>query len=295
MRKTRIFLGIILVIIGMWLIIPEDQYIQLKNEALQQAPIPSLVKDAIVSSEDNRFYYHIGVDPIAILRAFKHNVTTDGDMHGGSTITQQLVKNQMLSPERTMKRKIIEFIYSVKADFLLTKDEIITFYGNSVYFGEGAYGVEAAARAYFNKSAEDLSLSEVSLIVGILPAPSIYTPSENYNYAKTRQHYVLNRMVYRGFITEEDAIEAYNAPLHFAIPVANNSNQSIPVWVKANDVESSILSNNRQSRLYEYKNADSLISEAAFFYLLALSHRIFIIASGCSRNPLNNWYCSVSL
>ena len=170
--------------------------------------VPSNLQNAFVAVEDARFYQHMGVDPRGILRAAWSNVTGGGVAEGGSTITQQLAKNALLSQERTMKRKIQEAFLALQIERQYTKHEILEMYVNHIYFGQGAYGVQTAAKVYFNKNAEDLSLAECAMLAGIPKSPNYYSPLNNLKAAKERQRTVLEQMVKYGYI---DAATAHSA------------------------------------------------------------------------------------
>lgn len=175
--------------------------------------IPLHVRKAFLAAEDARFYEHPGVDIWSIVRAAMVNVRAGAIVQGGSTITQQVVKALLLSPERTLERKIREAVLAYKIDRFLSKDEIFNIYLNHVYFGAGAYGVEAAARTYFEKHVQDLSIAEAAMLAGLPKAPSRFNPFENLESAKRRQRYVLKRMAEEHFISEQDAEKALQEPL----------------------------------------------------------------------------------
>jgi penicillin-binding protein 1A len=177
---------------------------------------PALV-DAVLATEDRRFYGHFGVDPLGIARAVLANLQAGQVVQGGSTITQQLAKNLFLSGERSLDRKIRELILAVWLETRLTKDEILTLYLNRVYLGAGAYGVEAAAQRYFGKPAAELDLAESALLAGLLKAPSRLAPTSDLEAARDRAAVVLAAMVEAGVLTEEKAAAADRAP---ATPVA---------------------------------------------------------------------------
>ncbi|GAB6157720.1 PBP1A family penicillin-binding protein [Desulfotomaculum varum] len=165
--------------------------------------IAPAMQQAIVAIEDERFYQHRGIDFKGLLRAAYQNLRSGGIVQGGSTITQQLAKNLYLGPERTVGRKVKELFYTIQLERTYTKKEILNMYLNRIYFGQGAYGVEAAARIYFNKSAKDLTLGESAMLAGLPKAPSYYAPTTNPEGARERQKIVLNRMQQLGMITEE--------------------------------------------------------------------------------------------
>ena len=177
---------------------------------------PQLI-DAVIATEDRRFYSHFGLDPLGLARAVVANLRAGGVVQGGSTITQQLAKNLFLTHERSLDRKIREMILAIWLETRLTKDEILTLYLNRVYLGAGAYGVEAAAQRYFGKPARDLSLAESALIAGLLKAPSRLAPTADLEAARARAAVVLGAMVDAGRIDAATAAAADRAP---ATPVA---------------------------------------------------------------------------
>jgi penicillin-binding protein 1A len=168
-----------------------------------------LLPKAFVAAEDGRFFEHPGLDSYSVLRALFNNLREGRKSQGGSTITQQVAKGLLLTPEKTYLRKFKEAILAYRIDTLLSKDEIIYIYLNQIYLGDGAYGVEAAAQKYFNKRASQLSLAEVAILAGLPQAPSRYSPLQHWDRARVRQRYVLNRMAADGYISEEQARQAY--------------------------------------------------------------------------------------
>jgi len=170
--------------------------------------IPKTVQLAFLAAEDATFYSHFGLDPIGIIRAAFANVRARKTSQGGSTITQQVVKQLLLTPERSYERKIREAVLSLRLETELTKSQILSLYLNQIYLGSGAYGVQAAAREYFNKDVGELSLAQAALLAGLPQAPSRYSPTRNLPQAKARQRYVLRRMIEENFITPEEAAEA---------------------------------------------------------------------------------------
>ena len=179
-----------------------------KEAPIEAAKLPAYVPGAFVSIEDRRFYTHMGVDPKAILRAVGANAKAGGVSEGGSTITQQLAKNAFLSNKRTFRRKIQELVIAVYLDARLSKNEILSRYLSSVYFGDGAFGLRAAARHYFDKTPETLSIGEAAMLAGLVKAPSRWAPTENFEGAKTRMKTVLGAMVETGVITQAQARQA---------------------------------------------------------------------------------------
>ncbi|MEW5921039.1 MAG: PBP1A family penicillin-binding protein [Bacillota bacterium] len=170
--------------------------------------IPLHVRQAFIAVEDERFYSHIGIDPIAIARSFLTNMKSrQWTEEGGSTITQQLIKNAYLTREKTLDRKLREAWLSILLERKFSKDEILEMYLNTIYFAHGAYGIEAAANLYFDKSADKLSVAEGALLAGIPRLPNYYSPYVNYENARQRQEMILQKMADLKFITDEQMIE----------------------------------------------------------------------------------------
>lgn len=165
--------------------------------------IPKELQDAFVAAEDKNFWRHSGVDKEAILRAIKKNLVSGSLKEGASTITQQVAKTFLLTPERKFTRKIKEAILSTRIEQSLSKDQILYLYLNQIYLGSSAYGVEAAAQIYFDKHAKNLSIAECALLAGLAKAPTTHSPKRNLKKALERRHYVLKRMLEDGLITEE--------------------------------------------------------------------------------------------
>lgn len=174
------------------------------SDYMPLALLPRRVTDAVVATEDRRFYSHWGIDPAGMGRAMFANLRAGRYVEGGSTLTQQLAKNMFLSPERTLARKIEEFALAIWLEVRLNKDDILELYLNRVYFGSGAYGIEAAAQRYFAKSARELSLAEAAVIAGLLKAPSKYSPASSPEQALSRGRAVLSKMLAAGVISPED-------------------------------------------------------------------------------------------
>ena len=177
--------------------------------------IPQAFTQAVIATEDTRFFEHPGLDIVGIGRAALTNLKKGGRFQGASTITQQLARALFLSPERTYQRKIKELILAVKMEWVLTKEQILEMYLNQIYFGHGAYGVAAAALTYFDKNVSDLSLPEAAFLAGLPKAPNTYSPYRNPDLAKSRKELVLGRMVEAGYITEEDAQAAMATTLSY--------------------------------------------------------------------------------
>ncbi|WP_337270614.1 transglycosylase domain-containing protein [Oryzifoliimicrobium ureilyticus] len=173
------------------------------GEALSLEEMSPYLPEAIVAIEDKRFYSHWGVDPYGLGRAVVNNLTGQ-PIQGGSTLTQQLAKNLFLSPERTLERKVQEVLLSFWLEHNYTKEQILTMYLNRVFFGSGAYGVEAASRRYFNKSARDVNLAEAALLAGLVKAPSRLSPAHDPKAANSRAQVVLQAMRDQGYITDDE-------------------------------------------------------------------------------------------
>ncbi len=178
--------------------------------------LPKRVIDAVIATEDRRFWTHWGFDPAGLMRAVFVNLRSGRFVQGGSTLTQQLAKNLFLSPERTLGRKIEEVVLALWLELRLSKEEILELYLNRVYFGGGAYGIEAAAHRYFDKSARALTLAEAAVIAGLLKAPSRFAPTSSPKLALIRSHSVLAKMHDAGFISAAEEQMARSKRMVFA-------------------------------------------------------------------------------
>ncbi len=175
--------------------------------------IPEIVRAATISLEDQGFYHHFGLKPTAILRAALKDIVTFDASQGGSTITQQFVKNSLLSNERTITRKLKEAILSIELETLFSKDEILAMYLNEIPYGQNAYGIEAAAQTYFGKSAKDLTLDEAALLASLPRGTTYYSPYGSHpERLIARKEYALHQMADLGYITKEQAQEAIDTP-----------------------------------------------------------------------------------
>ena len=187
-----------------------------ENQDREGAPQQAYIFDAMVAAEDSTFWTNPGVDPLAISRSFIMNLT-GGATSGASTITQQLVRAlfpEAIGFERSYTRKMREAVVAWQLNREHEKEDILEMYLNNVYFGNRAYGIDAASQAYFNKYAWNLSLAEAAMLAGLPQAPSIYDPTQNFEIAKIRQRYVLDRMAQLDMITQREADEAYEVPLN---------------------------------------------------------------------------------
>jgi len=184
-----------------------------KRKIVSLDRIPHHLVQTFIAGEDARFFHHKGLDYIAIFRALSRNIFSGEIVQGGSTITQQVVKSILLSPEKSFTRKIREAILAFKIEKYLSKEEILFLYLNQIYLGQGAYGVATAAENYFGKSVEELNLAESALLAGLPQAPSKYSPYHHPGQAIRRQTYILNRMVEEGFISYGEVMKALQTPL----------------------------------------------------------------------------------
>ncbi len=189
------------------------RYGESKGENLNVKDMPDYLVQAVLATEDRKFYSHFGIDPLGIARAMSINLMKGRFVQGGSTITQQLAKNLFLTHDRKVTRKIKEAILAVWLERELTKDEILSAYMNRVYLGSGTYGFDAAARLYFDKSAKNVNLHEAAILAGLLKAPSKYSPHNNLDLAKERAQVVLGAMIDAGYIKKSDMTES-NMELH---------------------------------------------------------------------------------
>lgn len=183
------------------------------REVVDLNSISPNLKRAVLAIEDSYFFSHHGINPAGIARAFLANMEEGQTVEGGSTITMQLVKNLFLTPERTMNRKVAEAVLSLRLEQVFTKDQIMEMYLNQVYWGHNTYGVETAAKSYFNKHASELNLAEASMMAGLIQAPEVFSPFVDYQKAKERQAIVLERMRAIGWATPEEVAKAKATPL----------------------------------------------------------------------------------
>ncbi len=183
------------------------------SEVVYLDELPPYVADAVISTEDRRFYEHFGFDIISFTRAMLVNLWHRSYVQGGSTISQQVAKNLFLTSNKTIKRKVQELLLAFWLESKFTKDQILTLYLNRVYLGAGTYGIEAASQKYFQKSSRDMNLLEAAIIAGMLKAPSRYNPIASEERARERAAVVLDNMVKADFITEEQRQNALKMKL----------------------------------------------------------------------------------
>ena len=203
----------------------------------QQAPpadleaLPDYVPAAFIAIEDQRFYWHPGFDPIGMTRAMAANMRAGRIVQGGSTLTQQLAKNLFLTPDQNLRRKVQELMLAVWLEMKFSKQEILALYLNRVYFGAGAYGIEAASQRYFDKSAKDLTVGEAALLAGLLKAPSRYSPVSEHERAAARATVVLDEMAQSGVITPEQRAAAVLEPVRVSRTLATQHAQYFVDWL----------------------------------------------------------------
>ena len=172
--------------------------------------LPTYYKDAVVSVEDRRFYSHGTIDFIALARATFSNIKQKDFKEGGSTITQQTAKNLYLIKEKDVSnRKVAEFLIGRDLEKKYNKDEILELYVNTIYFGDGYYGIQEASKGYFNKDAKDLTLYEATMLAGVPNAPSLYAPTINFHLTQSRQKKVVSSMVETGTLSQEESDKLY--------------------------------------------------------------------------------------
>ena len=203
------------------------------REMIPLDKISKSAKDALLASEDKNFYDHGGVSFTSMIGALYANVVTGGKNFGGSTLTQQLAKNTLLTSQKSFLRKYQELSVAIAIERTYTKDEILAMYLNSVYYGENAFGIEDAAEVYFGKKPIDLDLAESAMLIGVLPAPSAYSPiSGSKKYAKERQETVLKRMVNNKMITQAEKDAATTQDLAYASQKSPSDESPAPQFVE---------------------------------------------------------------
>lgn len=215
-QQTTIFYGSDESIIGQRVVGQNRHWISLSEMS------PSVI-EATIAIEDRKFYHHYGFDFIRIGSAVIKNIQEGAKAQGASTITQQYARNLFLSHDKTWQRKWNEAIYALRLEMNYTKDEILEGYLNTIYYGHGAYGIEAAANYYFQKKASELNIAEASMLVGIPKGPLYYSPIKNYDRARARQQQVLKAMVNEGYITAQESDDYFKTPLDLEHETTMNS------------------------------------------------------------------------
>jgi penicillin-binding protein 1A len=204
---------------------------EMGGAAVALKDLPPYLPRAFIAIEDRRFFHHYGVDPIGLTRAIVANVVHRGVAQGGSTITQQLAKNLFLTQQRTLWRKMQELVLALWIERKFSKNEILELYLNRVYFGSGAYGVEAAAQRYFGKPAHEVKLAEAAMLAGLVKSPTRLAPSRNPDGAERRAQVVLAAMAEAEFITETMAKSAMAQPAHAVKPTGAGTVGYVADWI----------------------------------------------------------------
>ncbi|MDD5586239.1 MAG: PBP1A family penicillin-binding protein [Alphaproteobacteria bacterium] len=252
------------------------RYGDLFGRHVRLGDVPPDLVHAIVAVEDRRFYGHFGIDLIGLMRATVQNILARRVVQGGSTLTQQLAKNLFLTPERTFRRKVQEMLLAFWLERTYSKDQILTAYLNRVYFGAGAYGVDAAAEAYFNKRVEDVNLREAAMLAGLLRAPSRFSPKQDPAQAMARAGIVLAAMEDAGYISGDQKNAAgANIPMPRRKPGASGDGRYFADWVT--DQVNGLLANAPQ---------DLVISTTLDFKLqrMAERHLTAILAADANKD-----------
>lgn len=225
-RRLLLFILVIIIIVGSVLYLNGNKLykeklseISLENKVssvredsnfVKLSSLPTYYKDAVVSVEDRRFYSHGTIDFIALARATFSNIKQKDFKEGGSTITQQTAKNLYLIKEKDVSnRKVAEFLIGRDLEKKYNKDEILELYVNTIYFGDGYYGIQEASKGYFGKDAKDLTLYEATMLAGVPNAPSLYAPTVNFHLTQSRQKKVVSSMVETRTLSQEEADKLY--------------------------------------------------------------------------------------
>ncbi len=226
--------------------------------------LPKYVSQAIVATEDRRFYQHFGFDFISFTRAMVTNLIHRHYVQGGSTITQQVAKNLFLTSQKSIKRKVQELLLAFWLEYKFTKDQILALYMNRVYLGNGAYGIESAANKYFQKASNDLNLHEAAILAGMLKAPSRYNPIASKEKSEARAKIVLQNMVNAGLITDKQMTQALNMKLGPEISDKVNGGKYFADWIYQ-DVNGML--GEREEDIYVHTTLDQDIQESAEKFL----------------------------
>ncbi len=207
------------------------EFFKERRVVIPLSEVPPMLVNAFIAAEDSRFFQHPGVDLLSIVRAALKNIEAGTIKQGGSTITQQVTRSFLLTPERSYIRKAKEVILSYRIEKTFSKEDILFLYLNQIYLGHGAYGVQSAAESYFGKPVQALNLAECAVLAGLPQAPTRYSPFRNPDQARARQAYVLNRMVEEGYITREQANEALTVKLDIK-PRRNIYMEEVPYYTE---------------------------------------------------------------
>ena len=184
-----------------------------KREYVSLEDIPKNITDAVLSTEDTRFYSHLGIDPIRLIKAVLVNIRSNSAQQGASTITQQVVKNSLLTSDKSLQRKIQEAYLSLKLENKYSKKDILEMYMNKIYYSDGQYGIKTAAKYFYNKELDQLTLPQVALLTGMPQQPILYNPYDYPEQAKERRDTVLYALLSNGKISEDEYNSAVNTPI----------------------------------------------------------------------------------
>ncbi len=226
--------------------------------------LPEYVKDAFIDIEDKRFYSHNGFDLKRILKSAMVNLNTKSKSQGASTISQQLVKNALLSNEKTYSRKIKEVVLSVKMEKKFSKDEILEMYLNTIYFGSNAYGIENASKIYFDKSAKDLTLNEACCLAGLIKSPGLYSPLSNYENAIKRKNIVARSMFQNGNISKNEYADIVKQDIQLSKSKENNNYEKEAIFEACrllNITERDLINKNYQIITFKQDDLQNQIQE----------------------------------
>lgn len=180
---------------------------------LTYTQIPSLYREAVTATEDRRFSWDPGIDPVGILRSLVVDVRQDGYVEGGSTITQQLVDNTLVQRQKSLRYKLTQAFYAIGIYDTFSKEQTFQMYANLIYFGQGAYGLYNASETYFGKSPGQLNAGELTMLAGLPNAPSVYDPFNHMALARQRQSIVLKNMVDDGLISAQESVAIFKQPI----------------------------------------------------------------------------------
>jgi penicillin-binding protein 2A len=230
--------------------------------------IPQQLKDAVIATEDRRFYDHSGVDARSILRALWRDIKSQSFVEGGSTITQQLAKNMFLPTDKSLSRKLMEAAYATKIELTYSKDEILMLYLNHIYYGDGQWGIQRAAKNYFGKNTEDLSLAESAILAGIPKAPTAYNPVHNKEAAILRRNVVLTLLKEQNYITDAEFKQAEASPIQLVKATLDNASTKYADFVDVVMSEATTMYGITEGQLLSsgfqiYTTVDPVVQQAA--------------------------------
>lgn len=248
--------------------------------------VPDYVQNAFIAIEDERFRKHFGIDIKRIVGAAIVNIRERSLAQGGSTITQQLVRNVVLSQEKKFKRKIQEAYLAIKLERIFTKDQILEAYMNTIYFGHGAYGIQAAAHTYFGKSIEELTPAEGAMIAGVTRNPRYYSPYLHFDHAKERQELILKKMLEQGYLTQEEYEKAKNQQLVLKNTKTEEGEVAISSYF-VDQVRTDVIKDLMKKYNYTEEEATTLLYNGGLKIYSTIDMRIQEIAERIFKDPEN--------